>query len=135
MVGRLTGTRSRANTMALAALVGTQLGQTITLGPADREVLLTSIGSALVMAAIVQTPGLSHLFGCQPLGPLAWATVATSSAAATGLSLVAQRSVERVETWLEGWIGPATRTETPVVVHVDRPGTPRDPALTGSGNG
>ena len=31
-IGRLTGTRRRASTMALAALVGTQLGQTLLVG-------------------------------------------------------------------------------------------------------
>jgi len=45
--------------------------------------LVTSITSAALLAGIVQTPGLSHLFGCRPLGPLGWATAIGASTAAT----------------------------------------------------
>jgi hypothetical protein len=49
----------------------------LAVGPdADRTraqplVVTTSLGSAAVLFGIVQTPGLSHFFGCTPLGPLA----------------------------------------------------------------
>jgi len=116
-IGRLTGTRARANTMALAALVGTQLGQTLSVDGVGRDVVLTSVGSALVMGTIIQTPGVSHLFGCRPLGPVAWATVIGSSAAATALSRVAARGVERAETWVSAWTGePAPPRETRIYV-------------------
>ncbi len=82
---RLTGGRARARTVALAALVGTQLGQTMSSGQGSRGVLATGLGSAALLAAIIQTPGLSHFFGCRPLGPLGWATAIGSSAAATML--------------------------------------------------
>ena len=39
-------------------------------------VWVTALGSAAVLAALVQTPGVSHFFGCVPLGPVAWAGVA-----------------------------------------------------------
>jgi magnesium-transporting ATPase (P-type) len=81
-VARLSGTRARANTVGLVALVGTQLGQTLLSG-LSRPVLITGTASAAVLALIVQTPGLSHAFGCRPLGPIGWATAVGASAAAT----------------------------------------------------
>jgi cation-transporting P-type ATPase I len=79
---RLTGRTARARTIALAALVGTQLGQTLAIGGPSPAVLASSVGSAAALAGIIQTPGLSHFFGCTPLGPLGW-TIATSAATTT----------------------------------------------------
>jgi hypothetical protein len=90
-LGRVTGTRGRASTMALAALVGTQLGQTLLVGARNPIVLATGLGSAAVLVAIVQTPGVSTFFGCRPLGPVAWATVAGSAGAATLAAALAGR--------------------------------------------
>ncbi len=84
-IARFTGTRARASTVALASLVGTQLSQTLSAGHGDATVRWTGIGSAAVLAAIIQTPGLSHFFGCRPLGPFGWATVVGASAAATNV--------------------------------------------------
>jgi cation-transporting ATPase I len=83
VIGRLTGSRANANTIGLLALVGSQLGQTLVSGRFSRPVLVTSITSAALLAGIVQTPGLSHLFGCRPLGPIGWATAVGASSAAT----------------------------------------------------
>ncbi|MEV6317354.1 cation-translocating P-type ATPase [Streptomyces sp. NPDC051776] len=69
---RLTGRGRRAGTVALAAVVGTQLAQTLTTGGLDRNVLAAGLGSAFVLLAVIQTPGISQFFGCAPLGPLAW---------------------------------------------------------------
>ncbi len=91
---RLTGGRARARTVALAALVGTQLGQTMSSGQGSRGVLATGLGSAALLAAIIQTPGLSHFFGCRPLGPVGWATAIGSSAAATALPGVSRIAFE-----------------------------------------
>jgi cation-transporting ATPase I len=93
---RLTGRRRRASTTALVALVGSQLGQTITIGGGDPLVLLSSIGSAALLAGIVQTPGLSQFFGCTPLGPVAWSIALGSSALATGAAGVASRLLPAV---------------------------------------
>ena len=82
-VARLSGTRARANTVGLVALVGTQLGQTLLSGGLSRPVLVTGTASAAALALIVQTPGLSHAFGCRPLGPVGWVTAIGASAAAT----------------------------------------------------
>ena len=94
-VGKLTGSRERASTIGLAALVYTQLGQTLTSGGLSAPVLLTGLGSAAALAAVIQTPGLSHLFGCRPLGPLGWATAIGASAAATGAAVLLPHAAAR----------------------------------------
>ncbi|GAA4891383.1 cation-transporting P-type ATPase [Streptomyces coeruleoprunus] len=80
---RLTGRGRRASTVSLAAVVGTQLAQTLTAGGTDRHVLIAGLGSAAVLMAIIQTPGLSQFFGCTPLGPAAWGITLASITAAT----------------------------------------------------
>lgn len=76
LLGRFTpGTVRRTSTMALCGLVGTQLAQTLRGRRRSPLVIATAAGSALALAAIVQTPGISQFFGCTPLGPLAWAGV------------------------------------------------------------
>ncbi|MER5209482.1 cation-translocating P-type ATPase [Streptomyces sp. NPDC002838] len=94
LFGRFTpGTARRSTTMALCAVVGTQLAQTL----ADRRdsplVRFTSLGSAAALVALVETPGASQLVGCTPLGPIAWAGVA----AAITLALAGQRALPYVE--------------------------------------
>jgi cation-transporting ATPase I len=83
MIDRLTSGHARAGTTGLVALVGTQLGQTLLSGRFSQPVVMTSLASTFALAAIVQTPGVSHAFGCRPLGPLSWATAIGASAAAT----------------------------------------------------
>jgi cation-transporting ATPase I len=94
LFGRFTpGTARRSTTMALCAVVGTQLAQTL----ADRRdsalVQITSLGSAVALVALVETPGVSQLFGCTPLGPVAWAGVGL----AITLALAGQRALPTVE--------------------------------------
>jgi hypothetical protein len=48
------------------------------------------------MVVLVETPGVSHVFGCRPIGPVGLGIAALSSALATGASLVAPPLVERV---------------------------------------
>lgn len=76
---RYTGRRRRAGTVALASLVGTQLGQTVLAGGTSPTVLASTVASIGVLVAVVQTPGVSQFFGCTPLGPVGW-TIATGSA-------------------------------------------------------
>jgi calcium-translocating P-type ATPase len=80
---RFTGTQRRAATVALAAVVGTQLAQTLISGGADRQVLAATIGSAAVLVGIIQTPVVSQFFGSTPLGPVAWGIALAAIAAAT----------------------------------------------------
>ncbi|MFE9749853.1 HAD-IC family P-type ATPase [Saccharothrix saharensis] len=92
---RLTGRSRRASTVALAALVGTQLGQTLVTGGLDRSVLAASLGSAAALGAVIQTPGVSRFFGCTPLGPVGWGIALSSATAANVLGLVLNPLVTR----------------------------------------
>ncbi|GGY41510.1 cation-translocating P-type ATPase [Streptomyces djakartensis] len=93
LIGRLTpGTERRSTTMALCGVVGAQLVQTLSGRRRSLLVWATALGSAAVLAALVQTPGVSHFFGCTPLGPVAWAGVALAIA----LSALAPR-LERLQ--------------------------------------
>jgi cation-transporting ATPase I len=82
-IARWTGTERRAATVALVALVGTQLGQTVLAARHSPQVWLTAAGSAAFLGTVVMTPGLSTYFGCRPLGPVGWATALASAATAT----------------------------------------------------
>ncbi|WP_141576832.1 cation-translocating P-type ATPase [Actinomadura sp. WMMA1423] len=82
LAGRFTGPAVRARTIGMVALIGTQLAQTLSAGHNDRAVLLSALGSAALLALIVQTPVVSGFFGCVPLDPVAWATAAAAIAGA-----------------------------------------------------
>ncbi|WBB78297.1 heavy metal translocating P-type ATPase [Micromonospora sp. WMMD882] len=82
-MARWTGTRRRAGTVALASLVGTQLGQTVLAGGTSPSVLASTAASVGVLVVVVQTPGLSQFFGCTPLGPVGWTIAAGSALGAT----------------------------------------------------
>lgn len=96
VAARLTGTPTRARTVGLAALVSTQLAQTVVAGGWSPTVLAASAGSLAVLVGVVQTPGLSQFFGCRPLGPVGWATALYASGAATVGSVVVPAAGERV---------------------------------------
>ncbi|MEU8588968.1 cation-translocating P-type ATPase [Streptomyces sp. NPDC048664] len=109
---RFTGTQRRAATVALAAVVGTQLAQTLVSGGANRQVLAATIGSAALLTGIIQTPGVSQFFGSTPLGPLAWgialAAIATAMALHPALGPLASRLADTgwLPTAAEGADGP-----------------------------
>ncbi|MFE5814004.1 HAD-IC family P-type ATPase [Streptomyces sp. NPDC056479] len=94
LFGRFTpGSARRSTTMALCAVVGTQLAQTLADRRGSPLVRATALGSAAALAVLVQTPGVSNLFGCTPLGPVAWAGVAASIA----LAVAGQRFLPPLE--------------------------------------
>jgi cation-transporting P-type ATPase I len=93
---RVTGGSVRARTVGLVGLVGSQLGQTLLKGGQSRAVTWTGLGSFAVLGMIIQTPGLSQLFGCTPLGPIGWSTGIISSAAATAASPLIDTAVGKV---------------------------------------
>ncbi|MFH8370956.1 cation-translocating P-type ATPase [Streptomyces sp. NPDC018031] len=96
LFGTLTpGTRRRTSTMALCGLVGAQLVQTLAGRRRSPLVLTTAVGSAVALVALVQTPGVSHFFGCAPLGPVAWAGV-TAAVAVAALGPAFTGPVERL---------------------------------------
>ncbi|MFI9627060.1 cation-translocating P-type ATPase [Streptomyces sp. NPDC052042] len=77
LLGGLTpGSVRRTSTMALCGVVGAQLTQTVVGRRHSPLVLVTVLGTAVVLITLVQTPGVSHFFGCTPLGPVAWTGVA-----------------------------------------------------------
>jgi len=83
------GTRRRSATMGLTALVGAQLAQTLVLRQESPLVMATAVGSAAVLVAIVEIPGVSHFFGCTPLGPMAWGGVIAAVTATTAVVVFA----------------------------------------------
>ncbi|MGW2425493.1 HAD-IC family P-type ATPase, partial [Streptomyces sp. NPDC001709] len=94
LIGRFTpGSARRSSTMALCAVVGTQLVQTLLDRRESRLVQVTCLGSAVALVTVVQTPGVSHAVGCTPLGPVAWAGVL----AAVALAPAGQRVLPRLE--------------------------------------
>jgi cation-transporting ATPase I len=95
-IARFTGTPTRARTVALAALVGTQLGQTLVVGGKSPLVLGATALSAGALVVVIQTPGLSQVFGCRPLGPVGWITAAGVSAAVTGASIMVPWGMARI---------------------------------------
>ncbi|WP_182544170.1 cation-translocating P-type ATPase [Halosaccharopolyspora lacisalsi] len=88
-IGRL-GTAQHASTVALVALIGAQLGQTMAIRGRTPLVVGCSLASVAALVTIVQVPGLSHFFGCTPLWPHGWAAALGASTAATVVSLVFQ---------------------------------------------
>ncbi|MFF9510066.1 HAD-IC family P-type ATPase [Streptomyces sp. NPDC014724] len=79
LLGELTpGSVRRTSTMALCGVVGAQLTQIVVGRRHSPLVLVTVLGTAVVLITLVQTPGVSHFFGCTPLGPLAWTGVAVA---------------------------------------------------------
>jgi magnesium-transporting ATPase (P-type) len=95
-LGSLSGPPARARTIALVTLTGTQLGQTIATGGPDPLVLAAGLGSTALLSAIVQTPGLSQLFGCTPLDPLGWGIAGSCALAGTAAAAVLPRLADRV---------------------------------------
>ncbi|WP_190813285.1 cation-translocating P-type ATPase [Saccharopolyspora pogona] len=90
VLGRATGTRRHADTVALVALVGAQLGQTLVIRGRTPLVVAGALASMAALAAIVQTPGLSHFFGSTPLLPHGWAIALGCTIAASAAGLVLQ---------------------------------------------
>ncbi|WP_169985538.1 HAD-IC family P-type ATPase [Microbispora sp. H10836] len=100
ILGRMTGTRVRANTIGLVALVSAQLLQTLA-GGRDRIVVLASLASLAVLWLIVTVPGVSTVFGCRPLGPAGWVIGLGSAAAATLVGILVRRPVREATTRAE----------------------------------
>jgi cation-transporting ATPase I len=91
VLGRATGTLRQANTVALVALVGAQLGQTLAVRGRTPLVVGCALVSFVALVAIVQTPGPSQFFGASPLLPHGWMIAAGATTAATAISLLLQR--------------------------------------------
>ncbi|WP_066948909.1 cation-translocating P-type ATPase [Streptomyces lushanensis] len=104
---RATGRPTRARTIALAALVATQLGQTLLVGWRSPAVLAAVAGSLVALAAVIQTPGVSHFFGSTPLGPVGWTIALTAATAGTLAALFLPPVARHARTALDTlWTGP-----------------------------
>jgi cation-transporting P-type ATPase I len=115
----VTGRPRRASTVALIALVSTQLGQTL-LDSRAPLVVLTAGGSLAVMGTLISIPGVSQLLGCTPIGPVGWAQALGSAGAATAAVAVATRVLDSKRPLeLESGDGPS-----------DQPELPQDPTAT-----
>ncbi len=77
-----TGLPQRASTVALVALIATELGQTLVESQAPL-VVLTALGSLGFVGVLISIPGVSQLLGCTPLDPLGWVEGLGSAAVAT----------------------------------------------------
>lgn len=117
LIARYTGTRTRASTVALVAMVSAQLGQTLVAGRFDPWVVGACVVSMAALATGVQTPVLSSLLGCRPLGPFGWGIALTAAAATTILAAVKPSTLEKfsdqlpsqVIQQLPDWIRPQGR--------------------------
>ncbi|GIH72797.1 cation-translocating P-type ATPase [Sphaerimonospora thailandensis] len=90
LAGRMTGTRGRADTIGLVALVSAQLLQTLVGGGRDRLVTVAALSSLAVLGLIVSIPVVSGFFGCRPLGPVGWTIGLGSAIAATVVGAAVQ---------------------------------------------
>lgn len=110
IAARATGRPARARTVALAALVATQLGQTLLIGWRSPAVLAAVAGSMAGLAAVIQTPGVSHFFGSTPLGPVGWTIALTAATAGTAASVflppVARHARTALDTFRTGPLEP-----------------------------
>ncbi|MFE4174169.1 HAD-IC family P-type ATPase [Streptomyces sp. NPDC056909] len=110
IAARATGRPARARTVALAALVATQLGQTLLIGWRSPAVLAAVAGSMAGLAAVIQTPGVSHFFGSTPLGPVGWTIALTAATAGTAASVllppVARHARTALDTFRAGPLEP-----------------------------
>ncbi|MGP4091211.1 cation transporting ATPase C-terminal domain-containing protein, partial [Streptomyces sp. KR55] len=90
VLARATGTRGHADTVALVALVTSQLLQTLVDAGRDPVVAWAVAGSLVVLGVVVSVPGLSHFFGSRPLGPVGWTIALASAAGSVVVPAVAQ---------------------------------------------
>jgi magnesium-transporting ATPase (P-type) len=107
---KFTGLPQRASTVALIALVATELGQTLVDSHAPL-VVLTTAGSLAALMLMTSTPGLSQLLGCTPVGPIGW-TQALGTAAAATLAIAATSHLTSKQSSPET---PVTTIDSPAV--------------------
>jgi H+-transporting ATPase len=105
----VTGTQRRASTVALVALVATQLGQTL-IDSRDPLVVSTAVGSLLALGGLISTPVISQLLGSTPLGPVGWAQALGTATAATSVAAIAPR----IQRWADRDRGDHSGSAAPV---------------------
>ena len=118
LLASVTGTPRRAATVALIGLVCTQLAQTLA-DSHGRLVVLTTVGSFAVLVVVVNTPGLSQVFGCTPVGPLGWGQAFLATAVAALVSALAPELLFRASEAARRRVGGAAAADDESVVDVD----------------
>jgi cation-transporting ATPase I len=88
LVARFLGPPAWARSVAMSALIGTQLGQALSVAGNDPIVMISAVGSVGVLVLVVQTPGVGTFFGCTPLGPLGWSLALGCAAAGATISRI-----------------------------------------------
>ncbi|MFI9047032.1 HAD-IC family P-type ATPase [Streptomyces sp. NPDC053427] len=118
LIGSLTpGSPRRTSTMALCGVIGAQLTQTVAGRRHSPLVLTTVLGTAAALIVLVQTPVVSHFFGCTPLGPLAWTGVAVAvGTAALGPRVLPQ--ADRLLADLTARLRPVVRLGRPLAMYM-----------------
>lgn len=94
LLTRPVSTAGQARTAGLVALVSAQLVQTVAVRGRTPLVLGATLASLLALAVIVQVPGVSQVFGSQPLLPHQWFT-ALGTAVAAACAVVAWQAWSR----------------------------------------
>ncbi len=95
-LARMTGTRGRAATVGLVALVAAQLGQTLAAGVRSPLVVAAVLVSLAALVVVVQVPVISFFFGCRPLGPIGLAHAMGTAAGATLIAVLAPVLLRKV---------------------------------------
>ena len=76
-------------------------GDPTLLDPEELFVAAPASCQLLTYLALVQTPGLSHFFGCRPLGPVGRIVAGGASALATGASVLVPQLLPAADPWIE----------------------------------
>jgi cation-transporting ATPase I len=101
LAARFTGTAARASSVAVGSLVASQLAQTLVASHGDPVVVAAVGASTAALIATVQTPGLSHLFGSRPLGPVGWSIVAGAAVAGAAIGALPAAKFSRLTQFVE----------------------------------
>ena len=96
VMGGFTLRPRRASTVALVALVTTQLGQTL-IDSHSPLVVTTAVGSLATLGVLISTPGVSQMLGCTPLGPLGWTQALGTAGVATAAAGCAPWVLSRIQ--------------------------------------
>jgi H+-transporting ATPase len=125
----ITGRRRRASTVALVALVATQLGQTL-IDSHSPLVVGTAAGTMLAMGTVISTPVVSQLLGGTWLGPAGWAQALTTAGAATAVAAVAPKLFGRADPEPDDQSSTWTTPARSSAAYSSRNGTASSPATT-----
>jgi cation-transporting ATPase I len=94
-LARPVSTAAQASTTGLVALIGAQLAQTLAVRGRTPLVTAAAAGSFVLLAVVVQVPGISRVVGCVPLLPHQWLLAVSAAGVATVAQVTGQRILAR----------------------------------------